>query len=103
MNIGSISISTNAADWLKVKAALEHASVRSLVGKMLAREISKSTSKWIGDLEVAAAERQMDTADLWELILSGGDLPPVTDRSAAIAKLIEHRDAGRLYSEETKK
>jgi hypothetical protein len=97
MNLGKIAISTAAEDWLKVRAALSGNSVRAQVSKLLEREISKSLGKWLCDLEVAAAERDMHPADLWASILRGEALTAPTNTKASIEVQFKQRDDGQLH------
>jgi hypothetical protein len=97
MSIGSIPMTNNASNWLKVSACLSRKSVRAKVAEIIEEEISKSLEKWLCDLEVAAAERDMHPADLWASILRGEALTAPTNTKASIEVQFKQRDDGQLH------
>lgn len=98
LNIGSLDLSEDTVNWLKVRSLLSDWSVRATVGKVLEREVSKSKVKWLNELKLAAAARDMSVTELWELLLMDGSvLPPPTNNAAGLEAFIEQVDQGEVY------
>ena len=97
INVGSLPISNDAANWLKVRSTLSDSSVRATVAKIIERDISRSKQKWIDDLEIASVERGLTPEELWILILNNEELPEPKNTGEAIKIQIRQRNEGRLY------
>lgn len=105
INVGSLAISNETANWLKVRAAISDSSLRATVAKIIERQVSHSKSKWYDDLTVAAAERDMSVEELWTLIVEGKGtivLPQPSNPKAAIKALTEQAESGRMYDKKRK-
>lgn len=100
VNIGSVEISSDTLHWIKIRAAMSNTSIRSTIAKILEREVSRSKSKWINDLELAAVERGLTTDGLWVLLLDDQPLPDVTDLKASIEIQLKQKAEGKLFEKE---
>lgn len=97
INVGSLPISTDTSNWLKVRSAISDSSVRATIAKIVEREVSKSKTKWINDLEIAASERGLTTEDLWLLLVNGQTMPDPINSAEVIKIQIKQRDDGKLH------
>ncbi|MBD3887133.1 hypothetical protein IFO70_36630 [Phormidium tenue FACHB-886] len=99
INIGSLDLKDETANWLKVMAELEGVSVRNFLADFLNKSIDKRRYKWLKDLEIAAAAREMSVTELWTYILENGAMPEATNNAAAIEKFIEQIKNGEGYED----
>jgi hypothetical protein len=100
VNVGSINVSEDCANWIKIIPVLQDKSGRSFFADLLEEAVSRKKPQWLGDLELAAASRGKSISELWEYILENSSLPEITNPAGSLEKYIQQRERSEAGGED---